>query len=377
MLGLDEVKDRLQETYKSRKCDWCHKSCKDCDPKCQCLYCRFPDSYDSLDGDYQTIKDWIMENLKFYEKLYKKGLGAVNILMRKWHNRQLFTLEKTGTRIIDWVLDSEVIGVKRTHHAPPEGYEMITPYYDHRHKKDLKLNYCQICGRDLKYNYYIKHEEKKQCVKIGHECAEAFCLADLIIINLKKHMREVIRAEFKRLKPHLIQSIEKKTKRKSKNQKKLLDALERITKHFDKKSPYKIPPHKIAELLLELKGYGIDIIYQENSSKTTITSIPSEQNVFSEQITEKNTLNDNPEELKKKLEIGDMLDKNISKFIFEKMKKLRGIHGDMINDDKLIQEMENCGLTRDEIIGALQGMEKRNEIYKFIPHYYKIRDELN
>ena len=87
-MSIDEVKDRLQETYKTRKCDWCHKPCKDYDPKCQCFYCKFPDSYDSIDGDYQNIKNWIMTNLKFYKKLYQKGLVAQNILMRKWHKRQ-------------------------------------------------------------------------------------------------------------------------------------------------------------------------------------------------------------------------------------------------------------------------------------------------
>ena len=251
-VSFDEIRDRLQETYKTRKCDWCHKSCKDCDPKCQCLYCRFPDSYDSLEGSYQHIKDWIMNNLKFYEKLYKKGLGAENILMRKWHKRQLFTIEKTGTRILDWIPDYEIIGVPKAHHAPPEGYQIITPYYDFRKKRDLRLNYCQICGRDIEYNYYIKHEEKKQCIRIGHECATAFCLSDLVVHNLKKHMREIIEDEFKRLKNPLKKSLTAKIKKNPKNKSKLVRALERITNHFTK-SEYSIPPQEIAKLFLDLK----------------------------------------------------------------------------------------------------------------------------
>ena len=370
-VSFDEIRDQLQETYKTRKCDWCHKSCKDCDPKCQCLYCKFPDSYDSLEGDYQNIKDWVMQNLKFYEKLYKKGLVAQNILMRKWHKRQLFTLEKTGTRIIDWIPDYEIIGVPKTHHAPPEGYEIITPYYDHRKEKDLRLNYCQICGRNLKFNYYIKHEENKQCVKIGHDCAKAFCLSDLITHNLKKHMREIIEAEFKQLKNQLIKSLKEKIKRKSKNKLKLEHALERIIKHF-KKGDYSITPQDIAKLLLELKTYGIDIIYDEKSLKTSETSTAVEKTIISEQIIEKN--NTNSEELKKNSEIGKLLDKTIQILILDKMKKMSGVFDDAVNDDKLIQEMQNHELSRDEIVNTLKDLIKREEIFQFLPHQYKIRN---
>ena len=98
-MGFEDRKKHLKEKHAKIRCYKCKKSVKDCDPKCDCVYCIFHDKFDSIGGDYQYIKNWMKRNLKLYDKLFSKGLVEQAVYVRKWKKRQLLTIEDSGTKI--------------------------------------------------------------------------------------------------------------------------------------------------------------------------------------------------------------------------------------------------------------------------------------
>lgn len=378
-MNFNETKDRLKETYKSRKCEWCKKPCKECDPKCKCYYCTFEDSYDSISGDYQHIKDWIMSNLKFFEKLYVGGLAETSELIRVWKRRQLFTFEKTGTRILDWDTDNEVIGVPRSDHAPPDNYQIITPYHDHRKPKSLDSPYCQLCGKDLTYSYFIKHDEKKLSIRIGHECAEAFCLTELFVQILKNQMRTIVEEEFTKLKNPLKKWLKKQIKTHPKNTKWYIRQLERITRYFES-TEYKITAQNISKLLLESEKKGFKK-YLEDKKIQRKSKKDSKNEVSEKPENNKKMKKCKDEELsqsvsEKESKIIVKIDESIRKIIFLKIKKLSGNIGYAVRKDRIIQHMLEYGLTENETIAYLEDMLQRKDIFEFLPNQYKIPERL-
>ena len=357
-MNFDEVKDRLKETYKTRKCRWCKKPCKECDPKCNCFYCKFEDNYDLVVGDYQHIKDWIMSNLKFFKKLYREGLAEEDVLIRKWKKRQLFTIERTGTRILDWTTDNEVIGVPRRNHLPPDGYRIITPYHDFRKPKDLRLNYCQLCGKDLEYNYYIKHDEKKLCICIGHECAEAFCLSEVFVQILKNHMRWIVEKEFKKLEKPLKKWLKEKIETHPPNEKTLIRNLERIRRHFTKgRGKSSISAQDIAKLLLELDKEGFKVFLSVDTKK---------------ELTEDTVEKELTEDTVEKELTEDTVEKEKVKLILKTIIKMAGTYGYAVRRVQIIQQLENYGMVKHEIDAYIKLMLQKNNIYEFTPETYKI-----
>jgi len=118
-VDIHERRKDLKELYKKRRCFWCKRSVEDCESKCQCVYCVFDDKFDSVKDEHPNISNWLENNSKFYIKLFKEGLAKESILARKWRHHQLDRIEKTGTRINEWVPHFEIDGESKLIPEPP------------------------------------------------------------------------------------------------------------------------------------------------------------------------------------------------------------------------------------------------------------------
>ncbi len=375
-MNFNDRRKHLRETYKTRKCFWCKKPVKDCDSRCQCVYCVFHDNFDSLEGNYLYIVAWLRKNIKLYDKLFEQGLAAESLLVRKWKKRQLFTIELSGTKILDWTADYEIIGETKENHSPPNGFQIITPYNDYRRKKDLQLSYCQICGTDIVNRYYIKHEAKKLCICIGSECALAFCLSDVIVNNLKKHMRNIIEKEFNKLEKYLKNSLKEKIETNPINRSKFERTLERITRHFSTgRGKSLIPAQEIAKLLLTLEKEGFKVFSNGKSPVVAAKSVTSKVLEKPRKLEESNPIKQE-NVLKITDENSSITTELIRDAILATIRELRGVHEYAVNEVEIIQELQKHGISISEANYNINDMLQRNDIYEFTSHSYKIANRL-
>lgn len=341
-MSFNDRKEQRKEKYKKRICYWCKRSIKECAPECQCIFCIFDEKFESWKKEYPNVNKWFKKNIKFYDKLFRKGLAKETKLADKWKRHQLDVVEKTGTKIQDWSADFEVIDGEREIIAnEPGDFQIITPYYDYiKRKTDFRYNYhCQICGQDIVERYFIKHRERRICIGIGIDCAIIFHYADELTKNVKHDMDGIIRKEFYRLKPFLRKSIEERLRIRRVNRKWLLDTL-RIITGYGKKNNRLTAPEKLAKLLLELDKRGFKIFDKGFVEKEIIQSPAS--------------VNDN------------------ASLILKAIEKLGSPYGYAVNKNQLIQEMQEHRMSEKETNEGIEFLLKSGSIFEFTPESYKI-----
>ncbi len=374
-MNSDNDQKQRKEKYRIRKCYWCKKSVKECNPECQCIICIFDEKFDSWKNDYPYTNKWFKKNIKFYDKLFRKGLAKETELANKWKHHQLDVLEKTGTNVLDWSADFEVIdGERKIIPNFPDDFQIITPYYDNiRKKTDFHYNYhCQICGKDILERYFIKHKEKKICIGIGIDCAIIFHYSDELTKNIKHDMDIIIKNEFYNLKPFLKKSIEKKLQTHPANEKLLLRSLKIITNH-GRKNNHPPSPEKIAKLLLDLNKEGFKVFDNDKIVKVPVKPINLETDEKSNKLEEEKTDIIKTQNTSNIIKEKDVIDyKTIRDNILETMRILGGIYEDYVTEDQIIKKLQQHGISSDKTIDAISRMLNEKIIHPFMQGNYKI-----
>jgi len=268
MLRVSNKTEELRKIHKERVCFWCKKSVMNCDKTCQCV---FDQEFNKWRDNHKEIYDfWILKNAKFYEELFDRGMVAENQLAQRWKKYQLAVLEKTKTRIHEWIKDTDYkttinqYGEEILVRNNADGYKTITPYYEFiNSEKLLKYKFhCQLCGQDIKTRFYIKHNKKKLAIGIGGNCGYAFYYSVLVGNNIRNTMNKKINKLFNELIPDIVRKIESELKKEDSSKIPRYwgkEILKRLEKHKKEKP---LGPKRSVELILDTQKKGIVSVFQ-------------------------------------------------------------------------------------------------------------------